>query len=110
MIPRGWIWILLLPLVGVLAFFLFWPLTLVVWESLFLEGKLSLSNYVSMFVSKRIANRSRRPRTVRRTTLLGLFIGLRSPRHAPRGPKINAILTLASFPLDLSGLVVASPF
>ena len=80
MIPRGWIWILLLPLVGVLAFFLFWPLTLVVWESLFLEGRLSLSNYASMFVSK-LYRESLATSLILSvsTTLLGVSSVFRSP-------------------------------
>lgn len=113
MIPRGWIWILLLPLVGVLAFFLFWPLTLVVWESLFLEGRLSLSNYASMFVSK-LYRESLATSLILSvsTTLLGVLIGLPLSYGMHRsGPRMqNAILTLASIPLTFSGLVVGFAF
>lgn len=113
MIPRGWIWILLLPLVGVLAFFLFWPLMLVVWESLFLEGKLSLSNYASMFVSK-LYRESLATSLILSvsTTLLGVLIGLPLSYGMHRsGPRMqNAILTLASIPLTFSGLVVGFAF
>ena len=113
MIPRGWIWILLLPLVGVLAFFLFWPLTLVVWESLFLEGKLSLSNYASMFVSKLYRESLATSLALSvSTTLLGVLIGLPLSYGMHRsGPRMqNAILTLASIPLTFSGLVVGFAF
>ena len=113
MIPRGWIWILLLPLAGVLAFFLFWPLMLVVWESLFLEGKLSLSNYASMFVSK-LYRESLATSLILSvsTTLLGVLIGLPLSYGMHRsGPRMqNAILTLASIPLTFSGLVVGFAF
>ncbi len=113
MIPRGWIWILLLPLVGVLAFFLFWPLMLVVWESLFLEGRFSLSNYTSMFVSK-LYRESLATSLVLSvsTTLLGVLIGLPLSYGMHRsGPRMqNAILTLASIPLTFSGLVVGFAF
>ena len=113
MIPRGWIWILLLPLVGVLAFFLFWPLMLVVWESLFLEGKLSLSNYASMFVSKLYRESLATSLALSvSTTLLGVLIGLPLSYGMHRsGPRMqNAILTLASIPLTFSGLVVGFAF
>lgn len=113
MIPRGWIWILLLPLVGVLAFFLFWPLTLVVWESLFVEGRLSLSNYASMFVSKLYRESLATSLALSvSTTLLGVLIGLPLSYGMHRsGPRMrNAILTLASIPLTFSGLVVGFAF
>lgn len=113
MIPRGWIWILLLPLAGVLAFFLFWPLMLVVWESLFLEGKLSLSNYASMFVSKLYRESLATSLALSvSTTLLGVLIGLPLSYGMHRsGPRMqNAILTLASIPLTFSGLVVGFAF
>jgi len=113
MIPRGWIWILLLPLVGVLAFFLYWPLMLVVWESLFLEGKLSLSNYASMFVSKLYRESLATSLALSvSTTLLGVLIGLPLSYGMHRsGPRMqNAILTLASIPLTFSGLVVGFAF
>ena len=113
MIPRGWIWILLLPLVGVLAFFLFWPLTLVVWESLFLEGKLSLLNSASMFVSKLYRESLATSLALSvSTTLLGVLIGLPLSYGMHRsGPRMqNAILTLASIPLTFSGLVVGFAF
>ena len=113
MIPRGWIWILLLHLAGVLAFFLFWPLMLVVWESLFLEGKLSLSNYASMFVSKLYRESLATSLALSvSTTLLGVLIGLPLSYGMHRsGPRMqNAILTLASIPLTFSGLVVGFAF
>ena len=37
---------------AVLICFLAWPLLLVVWESLFVEGRLSYGNYLSLFVRK----------------------------------------------------------
>ncbi len=41
-----------LPLAAVLGLFLLWPLALVLWESLFIEGRFSLDNYLSLFVRK----------------------------------------------------------
>ena len=41
-----------MPVAAVLICFLAWPLLLVVWESLFVEGRLSYGNYLSLFVRK----------------------------------------------------------
>ncbi|HPK06943.1 MAG TPA: hypothetical protein PK773_04000, partial [Aminivibrio sp.] len=49
---RSGTWLLLLPLAAVLGLFLLWPLALVLWESLFIEGRFSLDNYLSLFVRK----------------------------------------------------------
>ena len=109
MIPRGWIWILLLPLAGVLAFFLFWPLMLVVWESLFLEGKLSLSNYASMFVSKLYRESLATSLALSvSTTLLGVLIGLPLSYGMHRsGPRMILTMTAAWSTADWSLLEAA---
>ena len=49
---RKYLYLLLLPVAAVLICFLAWPLLLVVWESLFVEGRLSYGNYLSLFVRK----------------------------------------------------------
>ena len=49
---RKYLYLLLLPVAAVLICFLAWSLLLVVWESLFVEGRLSYGNYLSLFVRK----------------------------------------------------------
>jgi putative spermidine/putrescine transport system permease protein len=113
MLSRGRTWILLLPLAGVLTLFLFWPLTLVVRESLFSEGRFSLSNYTAMFVSKLYRESLTTSLALSvSTTLLGVLIGLPLSYGMHRsGPGMrNAIMTLATIPLTFSGLVVGFAF
>lgn len=94
---------------AVLICFLAWPLLLVVWESLFVEGRLSYGNYLSLFVRKlyRESLCTSLGLSVS-TAVLGTALGLPISYVIHRSRRAKGFLmALTSVPLTFSGLVVA---
>jgi len=110
---RSWICLLLIPLALVLGIFLLWPFALVLWESLFVEGRLSLSNYSSLLVKPlyREALGTSLLLSVS-TTLIGTAIGIPlSYALYKTGSKVKGLLmSVNAIPLTFSGLVVGFSF
>lgn len=110
---RSGTWLLLLPLAAVLGLFLLWPLALVLWESLFIEGRFSLDNYLSLFVRKLYRESLTTSLILSASTaVLGTAIGLPLSYfvHKTGGRAKNILLALTAVPLTLSGLVVGFAF
>ena len=109
---RRHLYLLLLPAAAVLVCFLAWPLMLVVWESLFVEGRLSHGNYLSLFVRKlyRESLYTSLGLSVS-TAALGTALGLPISYAIHRSRKAKGFLmALTSVPLTFSGLVVGFAF
>ncbi len=106
-------WLLLLPLAAVLGLFLRLPLALVLWESLFIEGRFSLDNYLSLFVRKLYRESLTTSLILSASTaVLGTAVGLPLSYfvHKTGGRAKNILLALTAVPLTLSGLVVGFAF
>ena len=109
---RKYLYLLLLPVAAVLICFLAWPLLLVVWESLFVEGRLSYGNYLSLFVRKlyRESLCTSLGLSVS-TAVLGTALGLPISYVIHRSRRAKGFLmALTSVPLTFSGLVVGFAF
>ena len=110
---RGGTWLLLLPLAAVLGLFLLWPLALVLWESLFVEGAFSFGNYLSLFVRKLYRESLGTSLALSASTaVLGTLIGIPLSYfvHRTGGRAKGILLALTAVPLTLSGLVVGFAF
>ena len=110
---RSGTWLLLLPLAAVLGLFLLWPLALVLWESLFVEGAFSFGNYLSLFVRKLYRESLGTSLALSASTaVLGTLIGIPLSYfvHRTGGRAKGILLALTAVPLTLSGLVVGFAF
>lgn len=106
-------WLLLLPLAAVLGFFLLWPLALVLWESLYLDGGFSLENYLTLFVRSLYRESLATSLLLSASTaLLGTAIGLPLSYFVYKsgGRTKSFLLALTAVPLTFSGLVVGFAF
>lgn len=106
-------WLLLLPLAAVLGFFLLWPLALVLWESLYLDGGFSLENYLTLFVRSLYRESLATSLLLSASTaLLGTAIGLPLSYcvYKSGGRTKSFLLALTAVPLTFSGLVVGFAF
>jgi ABC-type uncharacterized transport system permease subunit len=110
---RNWVYFLLIPITLVLAVFLLWPFVLVLWESLFSEGRLSLVNYTSLFI-KPLYRESLFTSLVLSvsTALIGTIIGipLSYVLYKSGGKSKGILMTINAIPLTFSGLVVGFSF
>jgi len=107
------LYLLLVPLFLLLLVFLAWPMVLVLWESFFVEGKPSLSNYMSMFTSKLYRESLRTSVTLSlTTTIIGTVCGIPLSYALYRsGGRLKALmLSITPVPLTFSGLVVGFAF
>ncbi len=106
-------WLLLLPLAAVLGCFLLWPLALVLWESLFIDGGFSLDNYLTLFVRSLYRESLGTSLLLSASTaLLGTAIGLPLSYFVYKsgGRTKSFLLALTAVPLTFSGLVVGFAF
>ncbi len=105
--------LLLLPLCLLLLLFLVWPMVLILWESFLVEGKLSLSNYLSMFTTKLYGDSLKTSLVLSlTTTIIGTVLGIPLSYALYRsGGRIKALmLSITPVPLTFSGLVVGFAF
>ncbi len=105
--------LLLLPLCLLLLLFLVWPMVLILWESFLVEGKLSLSNYLSMFTTKLYGDSLKTSLVLSlTTTIIGTVLGIPLSYALYRsGGRIKALmLSITPIPLTFSGLVVGFAF
>jgi len=105
--------LLLLPLCLLLLLFLVWPMILILWESFLVGGKLSLSNYLSMFTTKLYGDSLKTSLMLSlTTTVIGTVLGIPLSYALYRsGGKIKALmLSITPVPLTFSGLVVGFAF
>lgn len=110
---RRYLYLFLLPLIGIMTFFLVIPLAFVLRDSLLSEGGLSLSNYYAIFTKRLYLNSFRTSLLLSlTTTLIGTLLGLPLSYLIYRlGPKTrDVLLSLISIPLVFSGLVVGFSF
>lgn len=110
---RRGIWLLLLPLAAVLGFFLLWPLALVLWESLVIDGSFTLENYLTLFVRSLYRESLATSLLLSASTaLLGTAIGLPLSYFVYKsgGRTKSFLLALTAVPLTFSGLVVGFAF
>lgn len=110
---RSGTWLLLLPLVALLELFLLWPLALVLWESLFVEGRFSLDNYLGIFVRKLYRESLGTSLLLSASTaFLGTAIGLPLSWFVYKsgGRTKSLLLAITAVPLTFSGLVVGFAF
>lgn len=106
-------WLLLLPLAAVLGFFLLWPLALVLWESLVIDGSFTLENYLTLFVRSLYRESLATSLLLSASTaLLGTAIGLPLSYFVYKsgGRTKSFLLALTAVPLTFSGLVVGFAF
>ncbi|NLB84365.1 MAG: ABC transporter permease subunit [Synergistaceae bacterium] len=106
-------WLLLLPLAAVLGFFLLWPLSLVLWESLVIDGSFSLENYLTLFVRSLYRESLATSLLLSASTaLLGTAIGIPLSYFVYKsgGRTKSFLLALTAVPLTFSGLVVGFAF
>lgn len=110
---RGLTYLLLVPLGLLLFLFLVWPLALVLWESLWVDGKLSLTNY-SLVLFRKLYRESLGTSLILSfsTALLGTVLGvpLSYVIHKTRGGMQSFFLALTAVPLTFSGLIVGFAF
>nr|WP_157666944.1 ABC transporter permease subunit [Acetomicrobium mobile] len=103
----------MLPLCLLLLLFLVWPMVLILWESFLVEGKLSLSNYLSMFTTKLYGDSLKTSLVLSlTTTIIGTVLGIPLSYALYRsGGRIKALmLSITPIPLTFSGLVVGFAF
>jgi ABC-type uncharacterized transport system permease subunit len=104
--------LLLLPVAIVLIVFLAWPFALVLWESFFVGGQLSLANYLSLFI-RRLYRESLFTSFILSvsTAVLGTIIGIPVSYAIYRSRRMkDFFMALTSVPLTFSGLVVGFAF
>ncbi len=110
---RGKTYLLLLPLGLLLFLFLVWPLALVLWESLWVDDRLSLVNY-SLILFRRLYRESLGTSLILSlsTAVLGTLLGvpLSYVIHKTRGGMHSFFLALTAVPLTFSGLIVGFAF
>ncbi len=106
-------WLLLLPLAAVLGLFLLWPLALVLWESLVIDGRFTLENYLTLFVRSLYRESLATSLLLSASTaLIGTAVGLPLSYFVYKsgGRTKSFLLALTAVPLTFSGLVVGFAF
>ncbi|MCF7935454.1 MAG: ABC transporter permease subunit [Synergistales bacterium] len=110
---RGLTYLLLLPLGALILLFLVWPLALVLWESLWVDGRLSLGNY-SLLIFRNLYRESLATSLILSlsTAFLGTLLGVPVSYaiHKTRGGVRSFSLALTAVPLTFSGLIVGFSF
>lgn len=110
---RSHLYFLFIPLGTVLLLFLLWPLMLILWESLWINGEFSLINYSFLFLKKLYRESLGTSLTLSLSTaFLGTVIGVPLSYMVHKsGKKMQSFLmTLTSIPLTFSGLIVGFAF
>jgi len=110
---RSWVYLLLVPIAAVLVLFLLWPFALVLWESLFSDGRLSLVNY-SALLFKGLYRESLATSLILSfsTAFIGTAVGIPLSYILYRSGRKTRGLMMAinAVPLTFSGLVVGFSF